>query len=249
MYRGSMSLILLRRIKIPNPILPFIKMKIIISAFLLLAIFSSSLAQKYSTENKHAIKFFQAATQAYQYTQYEKSLEYIDEAINRDENFIEAYLFKAQLLNMLGKSKQEAELYRKAIAINDSFFKYTYLNSAKAHFKAGEYDVATQHARFFKSVPEISSNDISSANRIIEQVDFAKKSMANPIDIDPHPLSNLINGVGDVYWPSMTVDNSTFYFTAKLPLQGFAFQEDIQYLQYSINAIMYPGECHFWSGS
>lgn len=202
-------------------------MKTIISTFLLIIFATVVYSQKYSSEDKRAIKFFQAATQAYQYTEYEKSLDYVNEAISKDEKFIEAYLFKAQLLSVLGRHSQEAETYEKAIAVNDVFFKYTYLNSAKAHYRAGQYDIAIQHALNFLNVPELTNSDISNAKRMIEQIKFAKKSMANPIDIDPHPLSEFINGVGDVYWPSMTVDNSMFYFTAKLPLNGSGFQEDI----------------------
>lgn len=202
-------------------------MKFAISIFIFFFLLSSGFAQKYSTENKRAIKFFQAATQAYQYTQYDKSLEYVDEAISKDESFIEAYLFKAQVLNLLERSREEAETYEKAIAVDAAFFKYTYLNSAKAHFNAGRYDVATQHALKFLDVQELSESDINSAKRVVSQVNFAKHSIANPVDIDPHPLNDLINSVGDVYWPSMTVDNSKFYFTAKLPAEMGGFQEDI----------------------
>jgi len=202
-------------------------MKFFLSTLLFISFITIGFAQKYSTENNRAIKFFQAATQAYQYTEYDKSLEYVNEAISKDESFIEAYLFKAQVLNVLDRPKEEADTYKKAIKVNDTFFKYTYINSAKAHFRAGEYDIATLHAQNFLSVPELKASDIESAKRMIKQVNFAKKSIANPIDIDPHPLNEYINGVGDVYWPSMTVDNSMFYFTAKLPLQGAGFQEDI----------------------
>jgi outer membrane protein OmpA-like peptidoglycan-associated protein len=202
-------------------------MKFIISTLLLFCLFTNSFAQKYSTENKRAIKFFQAATQAYQYTEYDKSLDYVNEAIAKEESFIEAYLFKAQVLNLLGRVQEEADTYKKAIAVNDSFFKYTYLNSAKAHFRAGEYDNATAHTQSFLGVAELSKSDIESAKRMIRQVNFAKQSIANPVDIDPHPLNDYINGIGDVYWPSMTVDNTMFYFTAKLPMPGAGFQEDI----------------------
>jgi outer membrane protein OmpA-like peptidoglycan-associated protein len=202
-------------------------MRFALTVFISFFLMSNVFSQSYSTENKRAIKFFQAATQAYQYTEYDKSLDYVNEAINKDENFIEAYLFKAQVLNVLERTMDEADTYKKAIMVNDAFFKYTYLNSAKAHFRAGQYDIAKQHALSFMDVAELKKSDIESAKRIVQQIVFAKKSMANPVEIDPHPLNDYINGAGDVYWPSMTVDNSVFYFTAKLPASVAGFQEDI----------------------
>lgn len=184
-------------------------------------------SQKYTTDSRRAIKMYEAATKAYQYTQFEKSLDYVDEAIKRDEAFIEAYLFKAQVLNMLNRPKDEAAAYRKAIAIDELFYKYTLLKSAKAHYRSGQYKKALQHVNLFLKVPKIETKDKKDGKHVRGQIRFAIKNRQNPIEINPQPLPEVINRVGDVYWPSMTVDNRYFYFTAKLPLYKKTFQEDI----------------------
>ncbi len=170
---------------------------------------------------------YEAATKAYQYMQFEKCLEYADEALNRDEQFIEVYLFKAQVLNRLERHREEAEAYVKALAIDELFFKYALLNSAKAHYRIGKYEVALKHANNFLKVPKLEARDKKNGRHLVKQIKFAQKSVANPVKIDPQPIDNYINRVGDVYWPSMPVDNSRFYFTVKLPLYRSSFQEDI----------------------
>lgn len=195
---------------------------------LIIYIFTSPLsAQKYTTDSKRAIKMFKAATGAFRYTQFDKAIEYLDEALNRDDQFIEAWLLKAQVYNVLNKPKDEARAYRGAIAINELFFKFTLLNSAKAHFRSGDYEMALKHAQQFLNVPELEPKDKRNGKHTIKQIEFAINAKQNPVKIDPAPVSNLINRLGDVYWPSMTVDNSMFYFTAKLPLYRTSFQEDI----------------------
>ncbi len=195
--------------------------------FILLLLSSLVFGQEYTSGSKRAIKMYEAATKAYQYMQFEKSLEYADEALSRDEEFIEVYLFKAQVLQRLDRHKEEAAAYSKALAIDPLFFKYAFLNSAKAHFRIGQYDTALKHAKSFLKVPELETRDLKNGRHLVRQIEFAQQSVANPVEIDPRPISNQINRVGDVYWPSMPVDNSRFYFTVKLPLYRTTFQEDI----------------------
>lgn len=203
-------------------------MRIIILSFLLGILLSgTTLAQKYTTESKRAIKFYEAATQAVRYTQFDKAIEYLDESLNRDDQFIEAWLLKAQVYSMLNRPEDEAKAYRGAINIDELFFKFTLLNSARAHFRSGQYDVALDHAKNFMNVPKLEAKDKKNGQHTIDQIQFAIENKQNPVKIDPAPVSNLINRLGDVYWPSMTVDNSLFYFTAKLPLYRSSYQEDI----------------------
>ncbi len=184
-------------------------------------------AQKYSTDSKRAIKMYEAATGAFRYTQFEKAAEYLDEALNRDDQFIEAWLLKAQVYNVLNRPKDEALAYREAIKIDELYFKFTLLNSAKAHFRSGSYEMALKHASQFLNVPKLEAKDKRNGEHLLAQINFAIEAKQNPVEIDPAPVSQLINRLGDVYWPSMTVDNSRFYFTAKLPLYRTSFQEDI----------------------
>lgn len=200
--------------------------KLLLSVVFLFLIYSG-FAQSYSVTSKRAIQLYKAATQAYNYTQYDKCIEYLDEATEREPAFIEAWLLKAQVFNVLGKHPEEAKAYVRAIEINPKFYKYTLFYSAKAHFQSGLYEVARSHADLFLATEGLEEKDKSEAKHLQKQLEFAFHALANPIEIDPRPLSNLINGVGDVYWPSMTVDNSMFYFTARLPVYPAKFQEDI----------------------
>lgn len=205
-----------------------------------LFLFSLGFTQSYSVSSRRAIQLYQAAMQAYNYTQYDKCIEFLDEATERESEFIEAWLLKAQVLNILGRHDKEARAYVRAIEINPSFYKYSLFYSAKAHFRSGLYKMARNHIKQFCEIDELDKKDKADAQHLLEQINFAFQALENPVEIDPQPLPDLINGVGDVYWPSMTVDNSMFYFTARLPTYPSKFQEDIFESKVSENEFLSP---------
>ncbi|MFO7862668.1 MAG: hypothetical protein R6U85_01590, partial [Salinivirgaceae bacterium] len=200
-----------------------------ISLVLLILIFMvvNAVGQSHTVDSKRAIQMYEAAKQAYGYTQYDKCLELLDEAINREEEFVEAWLLRAQVLGLSGRHEAEARAYKRAISIDEQFYKYTLYFSAKAHFRTGEYQTALAHAKMFLTLDDLESKDKSDAKYVIRTISFAIESMKNPVEIDAVPLDNIINGVGDVYWPSMTVDNQLFYFTSQQPTYPNSYQEDI----------------------
>jgi outer membrane protein OmpA-like peptidoglycan-associated protein/tetratricopeptide (TPR) repeat protein len=201
--------------------------KISLVLLFLVIFITNAVSQSYTVDSKRAIHMYEAATQAYGYTQYDKCLELLDEAINREEEFVEAWLLKAQVMGLLGRHDAEARAYKRAISIDKEFYKYTLNFSAKAHFRAGEYQTALAHAKMFLTLDSLESKDKTDGKHAVRTIAFAIESMKNPVEIDAVPIDNIINSVGDVYWPSMTVDNQLFYFTCKRPLYVNSFQEDI----------------------
>ena len=94
-------------------------------ASLLLLMLLSVIGQaqpKLSAKNKKAIALYQSAIKAYDKYEYDTAEKELELAVDKDKNFIEAYLLMAQVYQETRRYEQAIEVSEKAIAINPDFF-------------------------------------------------------------------------------------------------------------------------------
>lgn len=196
-------------------------LKTIQSLVLILVLMNFSfvlLAQKkYSTEDKRAIKFYQKAQESIQLRQTKEALIFLEKALDRDEDFMEALLFSADLYSDLGESDKMITAYEKAIAIDSDFFPNALYNLANAYFKQGKYQVALNRYNQFLNHQKISIRNKKYSLHRIKCCEFALNAIKNPRRIKTQAMSDSINTNADEYWPSLTADEQTLIFTRLLP--------------------------------
>ncbi|WP_372751258.1 OmpA family protein [Labilibaculum sp.] len=186
---------------------------IFILLFCLLIGFPSSAQKKYTIKSKRAIKNYELAAEAYRYMDNPKALSYLEEALKQSPEFIEAWLFKADVLHQMGNKKLEIEAYQKAIAIDVNYFANVHFNLANAYLSIGAYEKALQKYEDFLELPKISGRNKNLALKRIKNCQFAIQAMANPVDFKPVNLGKSVNSSFDEYWPSLTADESLLVFT------------------------------------
>lgn len=186
---------------------------IVILLFCLLIGFPSSAQKKYSIKSKRAIKNYELAAQSYRYMDNAEALTYLDEATKQSPDFIEAWLFKADVLHQMGNTNREIEAYQKAIAIDANYFANVHFNLANAYLSIGSYEKALEKYKDFLKLPKISGRNQNLAEKRIENCQFAIRSIANPVDFKPINLGDNVNSTFDEYWPSLTADESLLVFT------------------------------------
>jgi outer membrane protein OmpA-like peptidoglycan-associated protein/tetratricopeptide (TPR) repeat protein len=184
--------------------------------FCLLLGLTSNAQKKYSISSKKAIENYELASEAYRSMDNLEALKYLDVAIEQSPNFIEAWLFKADVLHETGKTKLEIEAYQKAIEIDASFFANVHFNLGNAYLKIGEYQKALTKYEDFRSLPNSSGRNQTLAQERLETCQFAINSMANPVEFKPINLGESINSEFDEYWPSLTADEELLVFTRLL---------------------------------
>jgi outer membrane protein OmpA-like peptidoglycan-associated protein/tetratricopeptide (TPR) repeat protein len=189
---------------------------VIILMFCLLLGLTSNAQKKYSISSKKAIENYELASEAYRSMDNLEALKYLDVAIEQSPNFIEAWLFKADVLHETGKTKLEIEAYQKAIEIDASFFANVHFNLGNAYLKIGEYQKALTKYEDFRSLPNSSGRNQTLAQERLETCQFAINSMANPVEFKPINLGESINSEFDEYWPSLTADEELLVFTRLL---------------------------------
>ncbi|WP_321321298.1 OmpA family protein [Labilibaculum sp.] len=189
---------------------------VIILMFCLLIGFASNAQKKYSIKSKKAIKNYEMASEAYRQMDNSEALKYLDGAIEQSPDFIEAWLFKADVLHEMGKTELEIEAYLGAINIDGDFFSNVHFNLGNAYLKMGEYQKALTKYQDFLALPNNSGRNQILAQKRLETCRFAIKSIANPVDFKPVNLGGNVNSEFDEYWPSLTADEKLLVFTRLL---------------------------------
>lgn len=172
--------------------------------------------QKYSVRSKKAIKNYELASETYRQRDNDQTIIYLNKAIDQSPKFIEAWLFKADVLHSFNRLEDEIDAYLKAISIDPDFFPNVYFNLANAYLKLGNYNLAKTKYEEFLSISNISSRNRKLAKQRLANCEFAIHSINNPVDFNPNNLGDAINSPDDEYWPSLTADEEILVFTRLL---------------------------------
>ncbi len=197
-------------------------MKIFTPVFFLLTLTCNLLfGQREMTSSvPKALRAFETSRRFYDIRQNDKALEAIEEAIQADKLFIEAYMFKANILTDMKQLEKAVDAYKDAIAINPDFFPNNYYSMAKTEYLLGKYSDAKSHFEKFITYPKIKSNLTANAKQYILNCTFAEQAILNPIPFAPVNMGASINSADQEYFPAITADGKTFLFTRRLPAVG-----------------------------
>jgi flagellar motor protein MotB len=145
-------------------------------------------------------------------------------AIEKDPDFIEAYLVLGDIYNSQSKHQQEMEVLIKAVEIDSTFFPMTLFNIGVAAVKSGNYAEAIDWLEKFKWL----YSDQRNADQVkvwLERARFSLEAIGNAYDIELVSAGSGVNSDYDEYWPSITADEQTLVFTVLVPRNEELFRE------------------------
>ncbi len=188
---------------------------------------SLSAQQKLSTKSKRAIKRYEQAIRLFEVGKGADAFPLLNDAIDADENFIEAYLLKGQILYDEKLYKQEAEEYEKALSINRDYNPQVQYLLSLAYYNSGQYDKA------YNTILEASQMEVRSSyleKKILKTLDklfIANELYQHPVPYEPVNLGDKVNSSYDDYWPMLTANGKMLYTTKNIPKR-----KDIMYHRY-----------------
>ncbi len=209
---------------------------------LLFFVESASGQERLSTKNRAAIKYYEDARSHYGGGRPDNALEALYLAIEKDPDFIEAYLVLGDIYNGQSKHQQEMEVLIRAVEIDSTFFPMTLFNIGVAAVKSGNYSEGIDWLEKFKW----QYSDQRNADRVkewLERARFSLEAVGNAYEIELVSAGPGVNSDYDEYWPSITADEQTLVFTVlmprneqlyrerELPKSSLYFQEDFYYSQ------------------
>jgi OmpA-OmpF porin, OOP family len=180
---------------------------------------------RYSTTNKRAIKLYQEAEDKIRQRDFQSAIPLFEKAIERDENFYEAHLRAAFCQEFMRDLPAQLYHLEQVIKIRpgDARIKNVYFSLARAYFNSGHYDKAFERLEEFQRFPVSDARIKVETDQLMENIVFAIQQYKNPIDIQPSPLPDVINTFPLQYFPVLTADENTIFFTRRL---GNAFHHD-----------------------
>jgi len=173
-------------------------------------------AQNYSTNDRKAIELFEKALAYYNQGQLQTALAVVEKVHERDKNFIEPYLLKADIYHEQRNYNDEISTLKKVLSINPNFNEKIFFMLGQIEYKMGYYEDAVEHLSHFIEIGKVHQ-DIVEAQKWLKKAEFAANAMAHPVPFDPIPLSSNVNTPYKDYWPSLTIDEQELYYTVQLP--------------------------------
>ena len=190
---------------------------------------SAQVSDDLSTSNRRAIRAYDRAEKAYHLYNNALAIKELEQALARDNQFIEARLLLAEIFYHDGKYLKSIPHWRAAIGLDSLFFPAAHYYLASAFINTGQYNEAKKHFQMVIKMDLISEGLIEKSRQMLLSCEFALYALENPVDFVPINPGPAINSQYSEYSPALTADEQTLIFTRKKPLY-----EDVKtgFLQY-----------------
>ncbi|MEJ8802002.1 OmpA family protein [Pontibacter sp. H249] len=194
--------------------------KVFLAAFFVIITVNATTAQhqKLSTTNAKAEKLYVKADEYARARDFNRALQSLAEATEKDPKFAEAYIKAANLHKMMGNKDATFNNLQKGLSLvpfNPAYGNF-YFDLADLYFAQGNYEDSKKNFQaFLKSNPR-NPKLVSWAREQIKTADYAIEAMKEPVPFDPVQMSGSINKFGLQYFPYTTADQRFFIYTARL---------------------------------
>ncbi|MEH0156096.1 OmpA family protein [Limibacter armeniacum] len=143
----------------------------------------------------------------------------LQKLLSMEPDYGEAHYLLAYTYMMTRRDHQARKEYEEIIRCcgEDIRFSSVYFTLAQYEIRDGHYEKAKEYAENFlaKNKDPRTKREINAANKIIRISDFAIDAKQHPLDIVTHSLGDTVNQLEQQYFPVITADNETLFFTAR----------------------------------
>jgi hypothetical protein len=189
-----------------------------IIAFLLALVCIQPLAsQDYTSESKRAIRNFEKAREFFSQRQDEQAEEYLMKAVEIDTAFVEAWFMLAQIYLDKQETALAADYYLNGVRANPDENAAGYLKVAELKYQAGQYRQARQYLDIWRAHGFTDDRSADLSATLEENIDFSIRAVSNPVPFNPESIGEAVNTAQFEYWPSLSVDEQTIFFTVLGP--------------------------------
>ncbi len=143
----------------------------------------------------------------------------LGKAIEYEPNYTDAYLSLAGVYGELKNYPQCIRYYELARSKDSAYFRYYELPYSIDLAELGRFEDALAAVNDFLALPKLGTNSIRSGqyrkNCYTFAIEYAKKHAATNYVFAPVNLGDSINSGYSEYYPSFTIDDTTFVFTRR----------------------------------
>lgn len=187
--------------------------------FLLVFLPLTGMAQQksLSTSSKKAAGLYQKANEYQRARNFNKAIEALNAALQKDSSFGEANLKLAGLYKMTGDKAATYKQYQLGLrrlpyspALNSEYY-----NFASLSLSAGHYEEAKKYFELFLQAAPKNSKAANQAQARLAHIAFAQQALQHPVAFTPTKLAPPLNGLAMQYFPALTADQRHLLFTGR----------------------------------
>lgn len=199
--------------------------KLIVFIFLI-PVFAFS--QSYVPEkiNKKAVDTYQKAVELMSYGELKQAIPVLEKAISYDKNFIDAYLSLGGVYGEMKDYTKALQYYEIAKNMDTQYFRFYNLPYSINLAGTGRFPEALAAVEGFLSSPNLNDRSRKSGeyrkHTYEFAISFARTHPKENYQFNPQNMGDNINSSYSEYYPSFTIDDSTFVFTRR----GEGIRED-----------------------
>ncbi|NTS43080.1 OmpA family protein [Flavisolibacter sp. BT320] len=195
-------------------------MKNIFTGLLILCCIAASAQTDITKIDKKAVAFYEQALALIDAAKYKEAIAALQQAIGRDDQYIDAYLSMAGVYGQLKDYKQSAATYEKAMAMDAAYTADYALPYSINLAGNGEFEKALQVVNTLLQKPNLHPNTKKAAEYRQKTfqfaVDYAKTKGQSAYVFSPKNLGDAVNSAESEYFPSMPIEGKLLVFTRRL---------------------------------
>jgi OmpA-OmpF porin, OOP family len=191
--------------------------RIIFFIFFLIAL-NAGAQPTLSTKSKKAIDLYTEADNFRVRGQFSQAINLLNQAIEKDREFFEAY-YRLGIVYMSLKDFEQANKYfEKGLSLTKDPRKQKvfWYDLGESHFTTGDYDKAEKYLSAFLKEELANRQKIDRANLLLRNIAFARKNKEAASAYKQKKLSDTVNSFVLQYFPVLTADQQSLIFTRRL---------------------------------
>lgn len=204
-------------------------LRLLCTIFILLSVVEAfSQNASLSTKNKKAIELYMQADNYRVRRQYREAHQLLDEAIRKDENFLEAWHRKGITYLMARDFINARKSFEKGHSLTDDPKKQKmfWYELGETLFNLGEYEQADDFLTKYLAAEPVNKKGIERAKALQKNTKFAKEASKVAAAYKQKDLPDTVNRFVLQYFPVLTADENELIFTRREGLTD-QYDEDI----------------------
>jgi len=192
-------------------------MKFFLSIILVVIHVANLYPQYLSTKSKKAVAYYQEADNYRVRRQYDQAILLLEDAIKKDDEFIEAYQRLAGIYHVLDKLALAEKYYQTSINIDAGNPKYAdaYLNIGSVQITLEKYEQARENIEQFLVFKSKNQRKNEEARLLLSKAIYSLEHINSPLAFNPTSLNEHVNQFAMQYFPVVTADKNTLLYTKR----------------------------------
>lgn len=194
--------------------------------FFLLCAFTLQAQRNPGTKNKKAAEYFIQADNYRVRGQSDEALEYLQAAIDKDDEFYDAWLMMGLIYKSKGELVPAKESLETLLTLPRENQAPAYYELADLYIQLEEYDRALEMGNNFLALNPGNERRRTEAEQFVANAEFALANKARIAEFNPRPLPPEVNFFPMQYFPILTIDGQGIIYTRRLGI-SMDYDEDL----------------------